>query len=106
MFVEGCNLAADLGKIEMVLLAGFEQRRVKEGHALVENGLVARHGNVMAGDQWKEIEVVGDAGADTASTRRMPPMLDVALFELARCRPEDLCTGFPRRSVDHGHRVL
>ena len=37
---------------------------------------------------------------------RVPPVLHVALLELARRRAQDLCPRLLRRAVDDGHRVL
>ena len=38
--------------------------------------------------------------------RRVPPVLDVALFELPRRRPQDLRPRLCRSAVDQGHHIL
>ena len=60
----------------------------------------------MAGDEWEKVKVVGNAGSDPASARRVPPVLNVALFELPGRRPQDLRAGLVRSAVDNRHRIL
>ncbi len=79
---------------------------MQERHPLVENGRVAGDADVVAGDERQEVQVVGDARADPASGRRVPPVLHVAFFELPRRRSQNLRPRLLRRAVDQRHRVL
>ena len=106
VFVHASVIRAYLGQPVVFLLVRTENRRVQEGHLLVENGRVARNADVMCNDQWQEEEIVGDARADAAARGRMPPVLHVAFLELPRRRAQDLCARLLRGAVDDGHRVL
>ena len=60
----------------------------------------------MVNDERQEIEVVGDARANADAGRRVPPMLDIAFFELSRRRSQDLRPRFCWSAIDQGHYIL
>src|ERR1043166_5345600 len=60
----------------------------------------------MVNHEWQEIKVVSDACANADPGRRMPPMLDVTLFELSCRRSQDLRSSFCRDAVHQCHYIL
>src|SRR5690349_17475324 len=60
----------------------------------------------MVNHEWQEIEVVSDACANPDPGRRVPPMLDVTFFELARRRSQDLRSSFQWSAVHQCHYIL
>ena len=90
VFVHGARLLAHGRQVVVLLLVGPQHRGLQERHSLVEQGGIAGRGDVVVDDQRQEVQVVGDARADAAAGRRVPPMLHVALLELPRRRPQDL----------------
>ena len=97
---------AHIGETVILLLFGLQDRRSQERHPLVEQSRVAGCGDVVAGDERQEVEIVGDPCADAAARRRVPPVLHVALLELSGGRSQDLRARFLSGAVDEGHRVL
>src|SRR4051812_2545609 len=60
----------------------------------------------MAHHVWQPDEIVGNSGAHPAAERRMPPMLDIALWELAGGRSENVLPCEPGGRDDERHHVL
>ena len=58
------------------------------------------------GRQRQEHQVVGDAGADAGTGRRVPPVLHVPFLELPRGRAQDLSPRLVGGTGDQGHHVL
>src|SRR3954447_17965157 len=88
------------------LLVRTEHWRMEERNLLIEQVPVARNANIVCNDQREENAIVGNACANAAPRRRMPPVLHVAFLELARRRTHDLCPRFLRGTVDDCHRIL
>ena len=63
---------------------------LEEGYVLVEDAGVAGHPDVLRDGVGQPEQVVGDPGAHARARVRVPPVLDVALDELARRGGEDL----------------
>src|SRR6185503_19753529 len=83
-FFRNCGLHVGL------MLVRCEQRLFDEGNYFVEHGRVACHADVERGDKRQPDEIVRDSGTHAASTRRMPPVLYVALFDLMAAGKDDL----------------
>src|SRR5262245_40259926 len=79
---------------------------MQKGNLFVEDRHVARRGDVVGNDKWEPEIIVGKARADAAAGGRVPPVLDVPLFELTRCRTQDVFPCQMRKRVDKGHDVL
>src|SRR5262245_65465030 len=60
----------------------------------------------MVNDEWQEIKVVSDACANADPGRRVPPVLDVTLFELSCRRSQDLRSSFCWGAVYERHYIL
>src|SRR5436305_2708782 len=88
------------------LLVRTEHWRMQEKNLLIEQGRVARNADIMCNDQWEENAIVGNARANAATRRRMPPVLHVAFLELPRRCTYDLGPRFLRGAVDDCHRIL
>ena len=56
--------------------------------------------------QWQEIKIVSNPRPDPNPRRRVPPVLDVTLLELARRRPNDLRSRLRWSAIDEGHHIL
>jgi hypothetical protein len=80
---EGAPLGGHL-RLQVGLVGSLGQRRRGEvGHHLVEHAGVAGGGHVARRHVGQPEEVVGAAGAGALAGRRLPPVLDVPLDELA-----------------------
>ena len=106
MIVKRAGLRTDRGRIEVFLLPFAKDRRRDERHDLIQHCRVAcRHG-IVVNDQRQEVEVVSDPCANADTGRWVPPMLDIPLLELPRCRAQNLCPRFIRSAVDQSHHIL
>ena len=83
-----------------------ERRRLEERDALVEHAGVAGGPDVVRDRVRQPDEVVRAAGARPAAARRVPPVLDVALEELPRRRPQQVLAHERRPRQRERHRVL
>src|SRR5262245_57664551 len=106
MLVNRAELAGLVRLTVILLLPWLQHRRGQKRHLLVEEGVMAGDGDVMAYDEGQEQEIVRDACADALAGRRVPPVLHVAFLELPARRPQDLRPRLLRRAVDEGHHVL
>ena len=93
-------------QIVVRLLARAERAAVQERLGLVQHRRVAGARDVAAGGERQPQEIVRAARAHAAAGRRMPPVLDVALLELARRAKQQLRAHELRRGVRKRHRVL
>ena len=84
VLVDTAHLLAHARNIVVVFLIRPQHRGFQERHVLVEQREVAGRGDIVVDGKGKEVQVVSDAGSDTGVGGRMPPVLHVALFELAR----------------------
>ena len=101
------GLLAHRGQVEVFLLVFAKHRRRDERHDLIQQRRVSPVvDDIVMDHQWQEIEIVGDPRADADPRRRVPPVLDVALLELARRRPQDLRPRLCRGAVDQSHHIL
>ena len=85
---------------------GCEQRPVDERHRLVQDRGVARRLEISAGDVRQPQAVVRDPRAHPPTRRRMPPVLHVALGELAGRGPQELRPGQVRPGRRQRQAVL
>src|SRR5437660_12582389 len=60
----------------------------------------------MRGDERKPEEIVTDSGADAGARLWMPPVLDIAFYELPCGRTENVLASQVWRGVHEGHHVL
>src|SRR5208282_3098163 len=102
VFEDRATLLGDRGHKERFILAGTQFRTVKEGDRLVENAQLACHLYIMSDCEGQPDAIVGDAGADSLSRGRKPPMLHVASDKLARRRADQLLPR--RRGLRHRQR--
>src|ERR1017187_129583 len=84
MFKQGCASLGNAG-----LEVGFELSRgeriaFQKGYGLIQQARLSSSLDVMNHGVRQPEQVIGNACANAASRRRMPPVLDVALDELAR----------------------
>src|SRR5437879_2917727 len=79
---------------------------IEERDVLVEHTGVAERVHVAAGRIRQPQVIIGDVGAHAAAERRVPPVLDVALRELAARRAQQLIAQHRRLGVDQRHRIL
>src|SRR5215467_6991575 len=89
-----------------LLLAGSKRRTFEIRYFLVENRRVSGHLDVMRDGIRQPQQVIGTTGAYAQTGLRMPPMLDVAFQELARCRSQKMGACHFWNGVDKSHRVL
>ncbi len=83
-------ILADRGLEERFVLAVPQCRPLEERHRLVEDGAIARHVDVVGGRVWEPHAVVGDPRAHAAAGVREPPVLHVAVGELASRRAKQV----------------
>ena len=87
-------------------LARREHRPVEKGHDLVQDGDVPRHLEVVGDGVRQPDRIVGDPRPDAPPRGRVPPVLHVALHELAARGPEQVLPGRLRAGHRKGHHVL
>ncbi len=106
MLVHGRLLVADLRQVVDLVLVRRERAHRDERHDLVEHARVAGDAHVLVHDVGQPREIVGEAGAHAASTLRMPPVLDVALDELAGGGAQDVLARHRGLRIHERHDVL
>ena len=107
VLVHGAVLVAHLRQIVHLVLVRLERPHGQEGHLLVEHRVVAGDPHVVVDHVRQPGEVVGEPRAHAAAALRMPPVLHVALDELARRRAQDvLARHAPARRSTKRHHVL
>ena len=84
------------------MLFGGEARRVQERDDLVEDACVAGHLDVVRDGEGEPGPVVGDPRPHALARMRQPPMLDVALGELAAGRADQMFSR--QQGADRGQR--
>src|SRR4051794_38459833 len=97
---QGGGLGGGSGQKVRVVLTRFELRRVDERDRLLEHTGVPSHVDVKARHIGKPKQIVRKVRAYPTPTRRVPPVLDVPLFELARGRDQNLLARKLRPRVD------
>ena len=65
------------------VFAVLQGRGIQEWHALVQNGEVAGPLHILGSHIGQPEQVIGNARADAARSRGMPPVQHIAGFELA-----------------------
>ncbi len=88
------------------LFAGLELSHLQERGILIEDRSVAGHAQVLIHHERKPHQIIGESRAHAASALRMPPVLHVALHELARGRAHDVFARYRRLGVDERHHIL
>src|SRR5688572_24260418 len=106
MLVETRCFVGDIGLSIVFLLAWPQLRSYQEGSDFVKDARVAGRPGIVMRRKGKPKIIVGEARADTAAARRMPPMLDVAFDELPRRGAEEVLPRFLRPGVNQRHRIL
>ena len=87
---DGPRLARHVRQGIDLVHVGRQRRRLEERHRLVEHARIACRPDVLGDDVGQPEQIVGTARPESASARLVPPVLDVALDELARGRAQDL----------------
>jgi hypothetical protein len=106
VLVERAALLRDGGKIVVLGLIGRQRPAFEEGNLFVEDRRIACGSAILVGDERQPQVVVGELRANAATAWRVPPVLHVALNELARCRAQDVLTGDRGRGVNERHDIL
>ena len=106
MVVEARRLLRLAGQIVVGVVLATDQTAVQEPGRLVEHPGVARGQDIAAGRQRQPEIVIRAAGADPATRGRMPPVLHVALEELAAGAAQQMLAHQGRLGMDERHRVL
>src|SRR5687768_13877199 len=88
----------------MLVLA--EEPTSKKGHRNVEDRAVARHSDIMSGDEGQPEQVVRDSSPHARAGWRVPPVLHVPFLELPRGCAQNLLARHLRGGIDHCHAVL
>ncbi len=88
------------------LLFRIQLAALQEMHRLVEYARIASRHHIATGRIRQPQIVVGEMGAHALSVGRMPPVLHVALAELAFGATDQLLAGKPRRRMNQCHGVL
>src|SRR4029453_63764 len=87
-------------------LSGGGRRPLQEGNDVVEDAPVGGDLEIAAHHVGQPEQIVGDAGADSSSHRGMPPVLDIALDELAGGGSEEMLTREIAPRHGEGEHVL
>ena len=98
-----------LGPVRQVVvgfLLGLDRPGLEEGNLFLQHAGVRDAGHVTAGRVGQPEKVVGKVGAHAAAGRRMPPMLHIALLELAGRGAEQVLAGQGRLRMHQRHHVL
>ncbi len=103
---ERARFGGDRGLQVGLVGALVEQRRGEERHALVEHRRVAGHSQVARDGERQPEQVVRAAGARALARRRVPPVLDVPLDELAAGRAQQVLAREIGARQHQRHRVL
>jgi len=106
MVVETRGTPRLLGCEELLVFVGAEQVAVKEADLLVQHPVVPGHVDVTGDGVGQPDHIVADPGAYSRFGGRQPPMLDVALSELASSSPQQVLSGQLRIDQHDCHRVL
>ena len=88
------------------MLIGRQRRPLEERHDLVEHRCVIGHLQILCDDVGQPEQVVRAARPRAATGRRMPPVLDVALDELAARRQQQVLAVQIGPAVAERHHVL
>ena len=88
------------------MLVRRERTHVEVRRRLIPDLVVARNADVVIGYEGEPDEIVGETRPHAAPARLVPPVLDVALAELMRCRAQDMRSRHRRFAVDECHSVL
>jgi hypothetical protein len=73
---------------------------------LIEDLGVARGADVMRSNKGEPEEIVGDSGANAGARLWMPPVLDIAFYELPCGRTQNVLASQVWRGEHEGHHVL
>ncbi len=92
--------------VEGIVLVRRQRRPFDERHRLIEDRRIAGGGDIGRGNVGEPGGIVRDMSSYSLARRRQPPVLDVALLELARCRLEDVLPGHGRTRQEQGERIL
>src|SRR5882724_671548 len=87
---EGAALGRDGGLEVGVLVSGGNRRPLQERNTLVEKRRVSGDLEIVRGRVGEPEGIVGDPRSNASTGGRMPPVLDVALDELAGGGPEEV----------------
>ena len=104
--VETGPVIGHAGQVVVRILVGVERPAFDEVNLFLEHAGVAGGVDVAARGQGQPQVVVRAVRPDTASRRRMPPVLDVALAELPRRRQQQVLPRERRFRVHQCHHVL
>jgi hypothetical protein len=88
------------------LLVRLQQRLLDKRNHFIQHRQIAGDADVERCDKRQPQEVVRKTCANTASARRVPPVLHVAFLKLMTCGQKDLTPGNVGAAVDERHNVL
>ncbi len=83
-----------------------QRRSFEKGNLRFENGRIPGDPDVVGHHIRQPEQIVGDPGTDPGAARRVPPMLDIPLGELATGGQQDLFPRQMRPGGAEGHDVL
>ena len=88
------------------MFIGGEEWRDQKGHPLAQNVLIAGRTNVLGDDVRQPEEVIRATATKPAARGFVPPVLDVALDELASRSAEDVIARERRLAEEQRHHIL
>ena len=106
MLIEAGRFGRALRLVVVRFLFRIQLAALQEMDRLVEHARIAGRQHITTGGIRQPQIVVGEMGAHALSVGRMPPVLHVALAELALGAADQLLAGEPRCRMDQRHGVL
>src|SRR5690349_14455400 len=82
VIVKSAGFAAVDRQVVRFRLVSGERTHAEIRRGLIPDSGVARHADVVIGDERQPCKIVGEARTNAATARLMPPMLDVSFSKL------------------------
>ena len=106
VLIQARRLLGSTGQIVIRVVVGIDQSAVEKVCGFVQHTGVAGTQHIAAGCQWQPQIIVRAMRTHTATRRRMPPMLHIALTELASRTQQQVLAHELRLGVNECHHVL
>ncbi len=106
MLIQAGRLGGAVGQVEVGIVIGVDRATFQEVREFIQHSGVATACHVAAYRQGQPEVVVRTVRAHAPARRRMPPVLDIALQELAARAQQQVFAHPPRLGVDERHHVL